>query len=655
MLTSNFNYPYGFVFADKEYDNIPSYYSKKIIFNKYVYSYDDRETPQILIRESNFIILHGNFVHVGKDKNLTNIELSDFLLESYVSNKETFLDTLDFIGGRYVVIVGTENNAEIYTDATAMRSVYYANDYDLVASHFNLLKDLIPTNPLELGMKYATVSFTYDKSPAENINSLMPNFKLNFNDKKITRFFPRQNNKYKEMPIEDKYLLFEKLWKDQINYCINTYDDIAFSLTGGNDSRISLAMLKDHKDKIRMFTYAAVDNSEEVQNRTQASYDIDRVILEKMKANLDLNHEFYFFKNNKYHLSEDASKAVSKNVFRSHGKFLVPYYMQSFPKEKSLHIRANLLEIGRSYLISPTTENTIQNINDSYVLYVLGKYKGNTEDIDDLKDYANDINEQYYSFEPFDYQLLDLAFWESRMGRWHAEIVNETDIAFQSYIPYNMRALIDISLSFPYETRKSIKFFRDLINRNYPVLNFFGYNRFDNLYEQMQEDGNTMRNPYTRFKDNIFNRYNLYDSDNNIIKEIINYNNTIYIDRHSLRKGNYSQLDLRFNKNQGHVHLALNNSYSSKNRGSLSYSIYVNDTLYLEEDMSVWRHNNDITIFNLKCGDKISIIVSISKNLKGVSWESASKLILKSYEEYQSKQKISKKIAVTSPASKIHV
>ncbi|WP_166626550.1 hypothetical protein [Jeotgalicoccus sp. S0W5] len=655
MLSSNFNYPYGFVFADKEYDNIPSYYSKKIIFNKYVYSYDDRETPQILIKESNFIILHGNFVHVGKDKNLTNIELSDFLLESYVSNKETFLDTLDFIGGRYVVIIGTDNNAEIYTDATAMRSVYYANDYNLVASHFNLLKDLIPTNPLDLGMKYATVSFTYDKSPAENIKSLMPNFKLNFNDKNISRFFPRQNNKYKEMPIDDKYLLFEKLWKDQINYCINTYDDIAFSLTGGNDSRISLAMLKDHKDKIRMFTYAAVDKSEEVQNRTQASYDIDRVILEKMKANLDLNHEFYFFKNNKYHLSDDASKAVSKNVFRSHGKFLVPYYMQSFPKEKSLHIRANLLEIGRSYLISPTTENSIQSINDSYVLYVLGKYKGNTEDIDDLKEYANDMNEQYYSFEPFDYQLLDLAFWESRMGRWHAEIVNETDIAFQSYIPYNMRALIDISLSFPYETRKSIKFFRDLINRNYPVLNFFGYNRFDNLYEQMQSDGNTMRNPYTRFKDNIFNRYNLYDSDNNIIKEIINYNNTIYIDRHSLRKGNYSQLDLGFNKVQGHVHLALNNSYSSKNRGALSYSIYVNDTLYLEEDMSVWRHNNDITIFNLKSGDKISIIVSISKNLKGVSWESASKLILKSYEEYQSKQKISKKIAVTSPASKIHV
>src|SRR5699024_11710298 len=131
-------------------------------------------------------------------------------------------------------------------------------------------------------------------------------------------------------------------------------------------------------------TYAAVDNSEEVQNRTQASYDIDRVILEKMKANLDLNHEFYFFKNNKYHLSEDASKAVSKNVYRSHGRFLVAYYMQSFPKEKSLHIRANLLEIGRAYLISPTTKNTIEEVTKSFIPYALNKTRGKKDDIEDL-------------------------------------------------------------------------------------------------------------------------------------------------------------------------------------------------------------------------------------------------------------------------------
>lgn len=655
MLTSNFNYPYGFVFTDTEFKNVPSYYSKKVILNKYIYFYDDRETPQILIKGSNFLILHGNFVHVGKEKNLTNEELSSFLLDSFVSNYDTFLDTLDFIGGRYVVFAGDQSNVEIFTDATAMRSVYYATDHNLVASHYNLISDLIPTETLKLGKKYATVSFTYDKSPAENIKSIMPNFKLDFQNKDTKRFFPRSINKYKNMPEEQKYSLFEKLWKDQIEYCVDTYDDIAFSLTGGNDSRISLAMLKEHKDKIRMFTYAAVDNSKEVQNRTQASYDIDRVILEKMKDNLDLNHEFYFFKNNKYQLSEEVSRAVSKNVFRSHGKFLVPYYMQSFPKEKSLHIRANLLEIGRSYLISPTTANSIESINDSYVLYVLGKYKGNTDDIDDLKEYTNKMNEEYYSFDSFDYQLLDLAFWESRMGRWHAEIVNETDVAFQSYIPYNMRALIDISLSFSYDVRKSIKFFRDLINRNYPVLNFFGYNRFDNLYEQMQEAGNTMRNPYSRFKDNIFNRYNIYDNENKVLKEIINYNNTIYIDRNSLRKGNYSQLDLTFSKENGHAHLTLNSPYSSKNRGTLSYSIYVNDELYLEEDMNIWRHTNDITIFNLKSNDKISIRVNISKNLKGISWESASKVILKSYEEYQTKQKISKKITATSPASKIFV
>src|SRR5699024_12596062 len=99
-------------------------------------------------------------------------------------------------------------------------------------------------------------------------------------------------------------------------------------------------------------------------------------------------------------------------------------------------------------------------------------------------DLTNEQNVKFYCSDLYDYNLLDLAFWETRMGRWHAEIVNETDIAFQSFIPYNMRALIDISLSFPYEIRKSIQFFRNLINRNYPVLNFFCYNNFNILYEQ---------------------------------------------------------------------------------------------------------------------------------------------------------------------------
>src|SRR5699024_249029 len=334
MLNENLLYPYGFVFTDKQYKNIPKYYKRRNILDNYIYFYDER-TPSI-VYESNdvFVVIHGNFKHVGIHESMSADDLAKSLCDSYKKNYNHFLDTLDFIGGRFAIIIGDGDEIEIFNDATAMRSVYYTTDHqNFVASHFNLVKDNIQTEPLQLARKYGAIDFTYDRSPAVNVRAIMPNFKLDFNSKKITRFFPRENNKYTNLDIEERYQIFERLWKNQVNYFISEFEDIAFSLTGGNDSRISLSMLKEHKDKIRMFTYASVTNTEDVSDKFEKSHDNDRRILEQMKSNLDLNHEFYFFKDNKFDFSDEEMSALMKNVFRSHGRFLVAYYMKSFPKE----------------------------------------------------------------------------------------------------------------------------------------------------------------------------------------------------------------------------------------------------------------------------------------------------------------------------------
>src|SRR5699024_7023941 len=208
---------------------------------------DDRETPQIKTTNSNFIIIHGNFVHIGSETNLSSSELVDYLLIQFNSNYEEFLNTLDFIGGRYAIIIGNNEKVEIFNDASAMRSVFYALDHNIATSHYYLMKEIIPTKPFALSKKYGSLDFTYDRSPSSNVHAIMPNFKLDFSSKELVRFFPRSNNKYTDYSVNDRYNLFEKLWKGQVDYCVNNYDDIAFSLTGGNDSRISLAMLKEHK------------------------------------------------------------------------------------------------------------------------------------------------------------------------------------------------------------------------------------------------------------------------------------------------------------------------------------------------------------------------------------------------------------------------
>lgn len=653
MLNENLLYPYGFVFTDKQYKNIPKYYKRRNILDNYIYFYDER-TPSI-VYESNdvFVVIHGNFKHVGIHESMSADDLAKSLCDSYKKNYNHFLDTLDFIGGRFAIIIGDGDEIEIFNDATAMRSVYYTTDHqNFVASHFNLVKDNIQTEPLQLARKYGAIDFTYDRSPAVNVRAIMPNFKLDFNSKKITRFFPRENNKYTNLDKEERYQIFERLWKNQVNYFISEFEDIAFSLTGGNDSRISLSMLKEHKDKIRMFTYASVTNTEDVSDKFEKSHDNDRRILEQMKSNLDLNHEFYFFKDNKFDFSDEEMSALMKNVFRSHGRFLVAYYMKSFPKEQSLHIRANLMEIGRAFLISPTDENTIEAVNASFIPYAINKTRKKKEDISDLQEYTAEQNKKFYSENLYDYHRLDLAFWETRMGRWHAEIVNETDIAFQSLIPYNMRALIDISLSFPYEIRKSIKFFRDLINRNYPVLNFFGYNNFNNLYEQSTTQGANIHSPYSKYRNNIFNAFSLYNCNRETIKKFINNENTLYIDRQFLTEGNYAEITIPYKTKNGHLNLSLRSPYSSKTgKNILIYELYHNEKLLLQEDMADWKFKNNITIFNLKENDYIKLKVKILQNRSGAVWEKASRLFLSEYTEYSSAKIIDKNITATSPES----
>src|SRR5699024_8664723 len=108
---------------------------------------------------------------------------------------------------------------------------------------------------------------------------------------------------------------------------------------------------------------------------------------------------------------------------------------------------------------------------------------------------AKEIENQYDLFVKklnfgeniFDYHIMDINYWEVRMGRWHAEVINNHDILFDTISPYNHRALIDVTLAFPYKKRKSEYVFKEIINRNTPILNFFGDNNIKNIYEQNRE------------------------------------------------------------------------------------------------------------------------------------------------------------------------
>src|SRR5699024_399226 len=112
------------------------YYINKNILDRFNFSYDQNAEVSYFEENNHFIIIHGHYTYINHHKENNLLET---LLKQFQNSYESFLDTLDYIGGRYVVVIGNESKVEVYPDATSSRTTYYSEDSILASSHANLL------------------------------------------------------------------------------------------------------------------------------------------------------------------------------------------------------------------------------------------------------------------------------------------------------------------------------------------------------------------------------------------------------------------------------------------------------------------------------------------------------------------------------------
>src|SRR5699024_10019960 len=182
---------------------------------------------------------------------------------------------------------------------------------------------------------------------------------------------------------------------------------------------------------------------------------------------------------------------------------------------------------------------------------------------------------------------------------------------FDTILPFNMRSMIEISLSYTRLERLDGFIFEELINKNYPILNFYGKNEKQNLYEKKISD-NKVRNTMIKATNETKNDSIATLNHNNIVKifkddsYIEQYeltNNSMYIPIDYMKKGYHARLDLEFSRENGHLNLSyLNKYYNEKAKDYIHFEIYVNDRKVLTEDISQWNNDVSTTIFNLKKG-----------------------------------------------------
>src|SRR5699024_1371338 len=340
VCSSDLLYPRCFTFSTKQLGKLPENYKKINIIEKYFYAFDDNLEGNTLIEDNKFIIIHGEFLHIGIDYQFTQPGLLKNLLDFYFNDYEKFLETLDYISGRYVIIIGNRQDVMIFPDASNTRTTYFSLDENIISSHVYLIQDQFKHERNDYIFELPDLNNGLMNTPFENIKSMIPNHSFNFNTKEIKRFFPRENNKFINYSEDEKFTLIERFWKEQLNFYFSKYENFIFSITGGGDSRFSLALLKEHLDKVQFFTYSRV-KGEDNSSYAGKILTLDYKIVSQMLDDINLNHKFIHFVDDKKEISQTVKNILSKNTIGQHSSFLIPHVQENFPQENLKHIRGN--------------------------------------------------------------------------------------------------------------------------------------------------------------------------------------------------------------------------------------------------------------------------------------------------------------------------
>ncbi|WP_246521275.1 hypothetical protein [Ornithinibacillus massiliensis] len=394
------------------------------------------------------------------------------LLSKMKKGEEEFLDYLDELSGRFVIITQTPYKTEVYNDACGTRTVYYNTKGigTTISSHSSIIADLfgykkskiasdILTSKDFIGRKYLPGLM----SPYDEIKPLSPNTKYHIEKRSVIRIFPRDplpENVDTEELVSD---LTSIMRKQASLLCEN--HKISISLTAGLDSRLTYSTYNSIDGDINYFTHMNI-------NSTSAYKEDIRIGSELAKLkNVPYTIYEYPSNNNRDEIS-DFKVVWEKNLGFNRGSMLLyKMYADKFP-ENRVHVRSNIAEIARVFYKNRTETLNPKKLARLYTRSTIGQ---DPHVISSFQDFINTAKFRKDNFFNFEYQ--DLFYWEHRMPMWHSWIVNESDVAYETFVPYNNRVLLKMMLSAPFEIRGSGELFVRMINEMWPETLQFPVNK----------------------------------------------------------------------------------------------------------------------------------------------------------------------------------
>jgi hypothetical protein len=388
---------------------------------------------------------------VSDDRNVLLIGLAidtgnPLFLEQQIVNEiarrcDHWLDYLDRLGGRFVIARVENGDLRVVQDATAMRSLFYQiSGPAVVASHASLLAKIVHAQQnADFGSYLCRTRFTAwserylpgHMTPWDGIHPMTANMSLLLHVRQLTRVWPRGPLQLRDPSSAAEDVL--RLMRAQADNLFRRGRPVAVSLTEGLDSNTTLWAIRQWWPKTEFFTYFG-----------QSYMKPDKEGAQAIARELRLSHRLIEIAEN---LEPDLLSSLRINHFGQHKHGLVPAYLTTF-SQKTIHIRSNVAEVGRAFYRTshPRPEQGSDELLASF-------WKNDFQRKLTTREFAKwtVATDFWTAAETIDY--ADLFYWEHRLSCWHAGVVLESDIAFDTVSLFNCRTLLEAMLSVPLDDR----------------------------------------------------------------------------------------------------------------------------------------------------------------------------------------------------------
>jgi len=377
-------------------------------------------------------------------------------------SESALLDMIDGWSGRFLLIYRSEGNTKILTDACALRSAYYSFRNGLsVSSHAPIVAERIGAGPSRLmaeahkdpRWKGSEGRYAGHATPFESVWVLTPNTLLDVNEKRVRRFFPREA--LSALSADHAAETIAPILRGTVE-TICARNKVVTSLTGGFDSRVTLAAARQVARQIEFFTYVQPGESIHEGDFQAARSIAEAIGLRHRRLDLvpDTGDEWEAFQ-----------AALTHDVYTIHRRDAAWAYYKGFP-HADIHLRSNLGEIGRAFyrknrpIIYPFDPSAMADV------FKPRKMSDNTAVVKLFKRFYRDVEfSRIENYDPY-----DILYWEQRMSSWHTSLVLQGDNTFETLVIFNNRNVLVPLLSVPVADRRASRAFIRTIEILWPEL-----------------------------------------------------------------------------------------------------------------------------------------------------------------------------------------